>query len=187
MRTAFGRLVLDTDTRQLLEGATPVPLSPKAFDLLALRIDNRPRALSKDELHEQLWRGTHVADANLAGLVAEIRRAVGDDARSARFVRTVQRFGYALSGAANAYDRAMDRAGPAQWSFWLVDGKRQIPLAEGENVLGRDPSQAPSRRRASHGGMCASRSASPRISRRAQQQERHLPAWPTHRVGTTRR
>jgi DNA-binding winged helix-turn-helix (wHTH) protein len=139
MRTAFGRLVIDTDTRQLLEGGKAVPLSPKAFDLLALLVDNRPRALSKDELHERLWPGTHVSDANLAGLVAEIRRAVGDDARTPRFVRTVQRFGYAFSGAASAEGPVAEIPPVAPSVFWLVDGKRQIPLIEGENVLGREP------------------------------------------------
>jgi DNA-binding winged helix-turn-helix (wHTH) protein len=139
MRTAFGRLVLDTDTRQLLHGAKPVPLSPKAFDLLALLVDNRPRALSKDEIHQRLWPGTHVSDANLAGLVAEIRRAVADDARTPRFVRTVQRFGYAFSGAATAEGGAADKPAVTQSRCWLVDGERQIPLAQGENVLGREP------------------------------------------------
>jgi DNA-binding winged helix-turn-helix (wHTH) protein len=39
-----------------------------------------------------------VSDTNLAGLIAEIRRALGDDARTPRYVRTVQRFGYAFAG-----------------------------------------------------------------------------------------
>jgi DNA-binding winged helix-turn-helix (wHTH) protein len=138
MRIAFGGLVLDSGTRQLLQGADPVPLSPKAFDLLGLLVDSRPRALSKNELHERLWPGIHVSDANLAGLVAEIRRAVGDDARAPRFVRTVQRFGYAFCGAANT-DGGVADSSSVRSVFWLVDGKRQIPLAEGENVLGREP------------------------------------------------
>ena len=82
-----------------MRGATgPVALSPKAFDLLVHLVEQRPRALSKDELHEWLWPGVYVSETNLAGLIAEIRRALGDDARSPRFVRTVQRFGYAFSG-----------------------------------------------------------------------------------------
>ena len=135
----FGDFTLDHDIRQLFFGKTEVHLSPKAFELLALLVDNRPRAMSKDELHERLWPGTHVSDANLAGLVAEIRRAVGDDARTPRFVRTVQRFGYAFSGAASADGATADKPVVAQSIFWLVDGERQIPLAEGENVLGREP------------------------------------------------
>jgi DNA-binding winged helix-turn-helix (wHTH) protein len=61
----------------VLRGAQPVALSPKAFDLLAYLVEQRPNALSKDVLHERLWPGVFVSDTNLAGLVAEIRRALG--------------------------------------------------------------------------------------------------------------
>jgi DNA-binding winged helix-turn-helix (wHTH) protein len=136
VRTFFGDLTLDTDARQLLRGDEVVPLSPKAFELLSVLVQNSPRALSKGELSERLWPDTYVSENNLAGLIAEIRRAVQDDARTPRFVRTVHRFGYAFSGTvANAGDskRSSD---PVR--FWLTAGRRKIPLSEGENVLGRD-------------------------------------------------
>src|SRR5688500_9228808 len=98
MMVSFGDLTLDTDTRQIRRGAVEVQISPKAFDLLTALVDARPRALSKADLHERLWPRTYVTESNLAGLVAEIRRAIGDDARTPRFVRTVQRFGYAFAG-----------------------------------------------------------------------------------------
>jgi DNA-binding winged helix-turn-helix (wHTH) protein len=137
VRTRFGSLTLDTDARQLLRGSEVVPLSPKAFDLLALLLEHRPRALSKSELHERLWPETFVTESNLAGLVAEIRRAVQDDARTPRFVRTVQRFGYAFAGTVG--DAGADAAPSFDPSgFWLSSGRRKIPLMQGENVLGRD-------------------------------------------------
>jgi DNA-binding winged helix-turn-helix (wHTH) protein len=145
MRLAFGGWILDTDARQLLRGAEPVPLSPKALDLLAYLIDNRPNALSKDVLHDRLWSGVFVSDTNLAGLVAEIRRALGDDARSPRFVRTVQRFGYAFAGTVeSARDSSATPKGPPDMGgCWLVRGTHQIPLAGGENILGRDENGGP--------------------------------------------
>lgn len=154
MRLAFGGWILDTDARQLLRGAEPVPLSPKALDLLAYLIDNRPNALSKDVLHGRLWSGVFVSDTNLAGLVAEIRRALGDDARTPRFVRTVQRFGYAFAGTVeSARDSTATlkgspysgtvKAPPVMGACWLARGTRQIPLAGGENILGRDENGGP--------------------------------------------
>ena len=145
MRLAFGGWILDTDARQLLRGAEPVPLSPKALDLLSYLIDNRPNALSKDVLHDRLWSGVFVSDTNLAGLIAEIRRALGDDARTPRFVRTVQRFGYAFAGTVES---ARDSSAPMKGSpdmrgCWLARGTRQIPLAAGENILGRDENGGP--------------------------------------------
>src|SRR5688572_10795517 len=128
MRLAFGGWILDTDARQLLQGATPVPLSPKALDLLAYLIDNRPNALSKDLLHDRLWSGVFVSDTNLAGLVAEIRRALGDDARTPRYVRTVQRFGYAFAGTVESARDSSAKGSPfvetPRGSLYM--GERQI-------------------------------------------------------------
>lgn len=138
MRISFGGLTLDTDTRQLLRGSEDLPLSPKALDLLALLLESRPRALSKAELQDRLWPKTYVSESNLAGLVAEIRRAIQDDPRTPRFVRTVHRFGYAFAGTVGA-DRASNDRRAADSRLWLVHGKRQVPLVEGENILGREP------------------------------------------------
>jgi DNA-binding winged helix-turn-helix (wHTH) protein len=133
MTVCFGGLTLDTDTRQIRRGAVEVPISPKAFELLAALVDARPRALSKADLHERLWPRTYVTDSNLAGLVAEIRRAIGDDARTPRFVRTVQRFGYAFAGEVTLASSLPT----VVISCWLVCGERQWTLPDGEHVLGR--------------------------------------------------
>ena len=52
---AFGEYRLDVGARQLRRGDVALHLSPKAFDLLALLLQHRDRALSKQELHEALW------------------------------------------------------------------------------------------------------------------------------------
>ena len=133
MKVSFDELTLDTDTRQIRRGAVELHLSPKAFELLAALVDARPRALSKADLHERLWPETYVTESNLAGLVAEIRRTIGDDARTPRFVRTVHRFGYAFAG-----DVSPAPAGPrVAVSCWLVCGTRHWNLTDGEHVLGR--------------------------------------------------
>ncbi len=137
-RLSFSGLTLDTDRRQLLRGSEDIPLSPKALDLLALLLERRPRALSKAELQDRLWPKTYVSESNLAKLVAEVRRAIQDDARTPRFVRTVHRFGYAFAGAVGA-DRASNGLRAADSRLWLVHGKRQVPLVAGENILGRKP------------------------------------------------
>src|SRR6185295_11359146 len=92
----FGEYRLDLATRQLFRAADEIRLSPKAFDLLQLLIEHRDRAVPKAELHAHLWPRTFVTEANLASLVAEVRRALGDLAGAPRFIRTVHRFGYAF-------------------------------------------------------------------------------------------
>ena len=72
-------------------------MSPKAYELLKLLLEQRPKALSKAELHERLWPGTFVSEVNLAALVNEVRAALGERGRHGRFIRTVHGFGYAFA------------------------------------------------------------------------------------------
>ena len=128
MKLRLGEMTLDLDARQLVRGADEVHLSPKAFELLKILVENRPRALAKNELHERLWPATFVSEVNLAALIAEIRDALGDDARKPVFVRTAHRFGYAFSGSA----LETPRIEPARATFcWLVKDGRRLPLRPG--------------------------------------------------------
>jgi non-specific serine/threonine protein kinase len=95
-RWTFGDFVLDLEARELLRAGTPVPLSPKALQLLGLLAAGQGRALSKTELQERLWPDTFVVEKNLTNLVSEIREALGDNPAHPRFIRTVHRYGYAF-------------------------------------------------------------------------------------------
>jgi DNA-binding winged helix-turn-helix (wHTH) protein len=134
----FGDLTLDEETRQLLSNEGERHLSPKAFELLTLLLARWPRALSKVELQERLWPATFVQETNIAGLVAEIRRALGDTASSPRFVRTVYRFGYRFVGEVTT-NREEAQPGSLRSRPYLVFDDRQIMLMDGANVIGRAP------------------------------------------------
>ncbi len=139
MSARFGTFVFDESSRELRSGSQPVPLSPKAFELLATLFQARPRALSKAELRDRLWPDTVVGETSLPRVVGEIRRALGDRPDQACFVRTVQRFGYAFVGdvIADAGESARAADGPVTGCA-LLWGERLVPLAAGENVVGRD-------------------------------------------------
>jgi len=134
----FGDFVLDCDTRQLLRAGGEVHLSPKAFELLRVLLAGRPRAVSKAELLESLWPSTFVEETNLAGLAAEVRRALEDSATEPRFLRTVYRFGYRFVGdAVESGTPALPlRSGPRPR---LIFENRQAVLTDGVNVIGRAP------------------------------------------------
>ena len=101
---------------------------------------NLPPVMSKAELQERLWPSTFVEETNLAGLVAEIRRALGDSATSPAFVRTVHRFGYRF--VADTADATEPPAAPAGSRPTLRVGNRDVVLLEGANVVGRAPDAA---------------------------------------------
>lgn len=136
MRIVFGECELDDGRRVLLRGGNAIPLSPKGFELLALLLDRRPEAIAKKDLIERLWPKTFVSDASLHNLVAEIRAALGDSPQTARFIRTVPRFGYAFHGDARlAPDAAPTLARPGAR---LISNAHEWLLSEGSNLVGRD-------------------------------------------------
>lgn len=136
VRARFESFTFDTDTRRLERAGAEVHLTPKAFDLLALLIQEAPRVLAKSDLHARLWPGTFVSDATLVGLVKELRRALGDQRKGA-LIRTAHRVGYAFTGQ-------IDRGRPQKpaTTHWIVRGQNRTALAPGENVIGRDPESA---------------------------------------------
>jgi len=136
VRLAFADCAFDGETRELFRAGEPVHLSPKAFRLLELLLEARPRALSKAEIHGKIWPDAFVSEATLASLVAEIREAIGEDGRGAGCIRTVHGFGYSFAGAAAEVPRP---GGTGESSWRLIHEDRVIPLPEGETVLGRDP------------------------------------------------
>ena len=138
MRVAFGTFILDAETRELLESGRRLHVSPKAFDLLKLLIERSPSVVSKTELQDWIWAGAFVGDANLSVVVAEIRQALGDDAKEPRFVRTVHRVGYAFSGTARDVSRTTAGKG-SYHRCWLAWHDKTFTLGEGDNVVGRDP------------------------------------------------
>jgi DNA-binding winged helix-turn-helix (wHTH) protein len=138
LKVRFGEFLLDTDSRQFFRDATAVHLQPKTFDLLELLVRTRPKALSKQHIRGQLWPDTVVGEASLTVAVAELRAALGDDAKEPRFVRTVYGFGYAFAGEAEAEGVATTPSRAAAIAPRVLWEKRVIPLVEGDNVLGRD-------------------------------------------------
>ena len=131
----FGACRLDLDGRRLYRDEQEVHITPKAFDLLRVLIDNRDRAVSKAELSERIWPDTYVTEDGLARLINEIRNAIGDEARNPKWIRTVHGFGYAFHGQ-------VDTPATAGAHFILRWASREYPLRDGENVIGRDPAAA---------------------------------------------
>jgi len=132
VKLRFGDCVFDGEARQLRRGPELVALTPKAFELIELLLERRPNAVAKTEIRDRLWPRTAVSDVNLATLAFEVRAAIGNDARRPRHLRTVRSYGYAFTG------EVVDVApGVAPARCRLVLEAREVPLREGEHLLGR--------------------------------------------------
>ena len=76
MTYAFGSVRVDADARVISRTAGAVHLTRKGFDLLLLLLENRPNAVSKEEIYTRVWPDTFVSEASLQFLIHEIRRAI---------------------------------------------------------------------------------------------------------------
>ena len=98
MQFLFADHTLDTDTRELRRGGTPIAVQPQVFDLLTYLVQNRDRVVSKDDLLSALWGGRIVADSTLATHINAARRAIGDSGEEQALIRTFARRGVRFVG-----------------------------------------------------------------------------------------
>lgn len=136
---SFGDCTFDPRARELRRAGRRIELPPRPLELLQALLAARPRALSKAELHDLLWPDTFVSDTSLAQVVTELRKALGDNPRDPRYVRTIHRFGYAFCGPEPAAPADPERDASRPSPFSVLQAAREIPLRDGENLLGRVP------------------------------------------------
>ncbi|MEM1155978.1 MAG: winged helix-turn-helix domain-containing protein, partial [Pseudomonadota bacterium] len=94
MRYSFDAFSLDVDARELRRGDESIELEPQVFRLLLRLIEHRERVLSKDEINELVWSGRPVSDSALTSRIKSLRKALGDDGRAQRVIKTVHGCGY---------------------------------------------------------------------------------------------
>ena len=92
----FADLALDARQRAVFRGLQRIALPKLTFDLLLALLEAAPVVLSHDELAERVWRGRLVTPETLNQRVLLLRRALGDDAGSPRYLRVVRGQGYQM-------------------------------------------------------------------------------------------
>jgi DNA-binding winged helix-turn-helix (wHTH) protein len=112
VRYRFGSFVLSPRGRTLTRDGRPVPLIPKYFDVLHLLIERRADAVAKADIFAAVWSDVIVTDGALAQAVRTLRRALDDDSREPRFIRTVSRHGYQFVAADVVEEPDAGRASP---------------------------------------------------------------------------
>ena len=90
----FGACVLNPVQRELKYAGEIVDIEPRAFDLLIFLVQNRDRAVGKDELQDVIWPGMVVTETALTRAVMKARKAIGDDAVRQEMIKTLHGHGY---------------------------------------------------------------------------------------------
>jgi DNA-binding response OmpR family regulator len=95
----FGDLVIDLPAHEVRVGSTVVPLTRMEYDLLDA-LSRRPRVVfSRQQLLDAVWDEASgvVSDEHLVDIhIGHLRRKLGDDPRSARYVQTIRGVGYRM-------------------------------------------------------------------------------------------
>ena len=105
----FGRFRLNTSEKQLLGDGVPVSLTPKAFDLLVVLVENSGRLLEKSRLLDLVWPDSFVEEANLSVKMSELRRALGEGPTDHHYIETVPRRGYRFVAKVTEVDQGQPR------------------------------------------------------------------------------
>lgn len=140
----FGPFRLDPQTESVWRDADEIRPRPKTFAVLKYLADHPRRLVTKEELLAAVWPEVVVGDAALAVCVGEIRKLLGDDAQTPRFVETIHRRGYRFIGL---MEEPMSRAVLAgrdaelgRLGAWLARaqrGERQVVFVTGEPGIGK--------------------------------------------------
>jgi DNA-binding winged helix-turn-helix (wHTH) protein len=105
----FDEFLLDPGNRRLLRDGAPVELNGRYLDALTLLVSEQGSLVSKDRFLEEVWRGVPVTDEALTQCIKTLRRQLGDNVSSPRFIETVPKHGYRFIAPAQYVER---EAGP---------------------------------------------------------------------------
>ncbi len=112
MRYLFGNYVLDMQRYELHGAGVPIKLRRKVFQVLVYLLVHRHRVVSKQELFAHLWPEQFVGDATLTSCITALRKALGDDGRTPRFLRTLHGQGYRFVAAVEVQEPLPADAAP---------------------------------------------------------------------------
>ncbi len=96
----FGELTIDTGARVVTIGGTTVELTRIEFDILDA-LSERPKVVfTRGKLIERVWGPDWFGDAHIVDVhLSSLRKKLGDDARSPRYIVTVRGVGYRFGDA----------------------------------------------------------------------------------------
>src|SRR5215468_6167055 len=90
----FGKFRFDPADRSLLREGRPVSLTPKAFEILSVLVENGNRLTTKEELMRRVWPESFVEDANLTVTMSALRKQLGEAPDGQQYIETVPKKGY---------------------------------------------------------------------------------------------
>ncbi len=133
---ALGDFVIDRADERVLGPDGPLKLGNKAYRVLLSLAEQHGKLLTKDALFSTVWDGTIVSESALTSAIKELRRALGDESRTPRYIESVYGRGYRLLTPVRPVEGNGDLSLPAPATAPTAAAKARKPADGGE---GRPP------------------------------------------------
>lgn len=135
----LGDWLVEPSLDRVAKDGREVRLRPRAMDVLVCLAVQAGRLATKRDLIDAVWRTEFVSDHALTQVIAEIRSALGDDARNPSYIENIPRRGYRLVAEVTEAAPSAAPAGRVTLPFKLQGEARDFALVQGANIIGRAP------------------------------------------------
>jgi DNA-binding winged helix-turn-helix (wHTH) protein/TolB-like protein/Tfp pilus assembly protein PilF len=122
----FGPFRLDATERLLWRDGATVALTPKAFDVLLVLVEQHGHLLEKEELLKLVWPDTFVEEANLTYNISQLRKALGEGENGQKFIETVPKRGYRFVAEVRESGAGGDQRSSSRSGFGRSSKSREI-------------------------------------------------------------
>jgi DNA-binding winged helix-turn-helix (wHTH) protein len=138
-KSAFrlGDWLVEPSLNRISKDEISVQLELKVMDVLVCLVERAGEMVTRQEIIDRVWATGFIADNTLSHAIAEMRTALGDDAREPHYIETIPRRGYRMIAPVAPIDA--DRVQPSGSVFWLTGAGVELVLRQGENLIGRAP------------------------------------------------
>lgn len=135
----FEDFLFDSDARELRCAGVPRPVERKVLALLELLLARANTMVSKDAIIEEIWAGRVVSDGTVNGRIKLLRKALDDDGKQQRLIRTHYGEGFRFIGRVKAGESAKSLSVPTSRAHALPD-RPSIAVLPFDN-MSSDPEQ----------------------------------------------
>jgi pimeloyl-ACP methyl ester carboxylesterase/DNA-binding winged helix-turn-helix (wHTH) protein len=90
----FNSFEVNQSTYEVLENGKAIKAQPQIIELLIFLLENHQRYVSKEEIHDRVWKDRVVSDTTVSSCIKSIRKLLGDDGKEQKFIRTVHGRGF---------------------------------------------------------------------------------------------
>ena len=128
----FGPFQVDPRTWSLTQSGEPIDLSPRLVEILAAIVEKNGEIVTKDELLDRFWPGVNISENTLTRAIADIRKALGEQASEPKYIQTLARRGFRFVSSAKVTRPESDEDPFQAW----VQGKLALDSLNLEKLSG---------------------------------------------------